>query len=92
MGTHGFPLAERRTLTGAYDKGDVSGVPARVFEVKNVRRDCLPGWVDEAVIEAQNVSSTTIGMVVHKRVGTTDPGRWFVTMTLADYCRMEGET
>ncbi len=91
MQANGFPLAERRTLAGANDRGDIGGIPGRVFEVKNVRRDSLPGWVDEALVEAGNVSPTTVGMVVHKRIGTTDPGRWFVTLTLADYCRMEGD-
>lgn len=106
--THGFLYAERRTMTGNRDRGDISGIPGVVIEVKNCRRDGLPAWVDEANLEAAHVDadqsrrggipdfgepspagrSKTTGVVVHKRVGTTNPGEWFVTMTLDTFAEL----
>ncbi len=87
---NGFPYATRTPLAGSNDRGDIAGIPGLVVEVKNCRRDGLPAWVDEAKQEAANVdmgrpadgTAPTLGVVVHKRVGTTDAARWFVTMDL----------
>lgn len=76
----GFAQAERRTLSGAQDRGDIAGVPGVVIEVKNCARDQLPAWVAEAELERDN-DRASLGVVWHKRRGTTDPGRWFVTMS-----------
>jgi hypothetical protein len=76
----GFTQAERRTLSGAQDRGDIAGVPGVVIEVKNCARQELPAWVEEAELEREN-DRAFLGAVFHKRRGTTDPGRWFVTMS-----------
>lgn len=76
----GFVQAERRTLNGVKDRGDIAGLPGVVIEVKNCARDQLPAWVAEAELERDN-DRATLGVVWHKRRGTTDPGRWFVTMS-----------
>jgi hypothetical protein len=76
----GFLQAERRTLSGVQDRGDIAGVPGVVIEVKNCTRDQLPAWVAEAECERDN-DHATLGVVWHKRRGTTDPGSWFVTMS-----------
>ncbi|MFC8985151.1 hypothetical protein [Streptomyces sp. NPDC057115] len=76
----GFAQAERRTLGGTQDRGDIAGIPGVVIEVKNHARDQLPAWVAEAELERDN-DRATLGVVWHKRRGTTDPGRWFVTMS-----------
>lgn len=76
----GFTQAERRTLSGVQDRGDIAGVPGVVIEVKNCSRDQLPAWVGEAERERDN-DHASLGVVWHKRRGTTDPGRWFVTMS-----------
>ncbi|WP_242594542.1 hypothetical protein [Streptomyces sp. GB4-14] len=78
--TSGFSQAERRTLGGAKDRGDIAGIPGVVIEVKNCARQELPAWVAEAETERDN-DRATLGVVWHKRRGTTDPGRWFVTMS-----------
>ena len=70
---------ERRALTGALDKGDIAGFPGVVIEVKNHARMTLAEWVNEATIEAGNANAL-IGVVWHKRKGTTDPANWYVTM------------
>jgi len=76
----GFVQVERRTLNGTHDRGDIAGIPGVVIEVKNCARQELPGWVAEAERERHN-DGASLGVVWHKKRGTTDPGRWFVTMS-----------
>jgi hypothetical protein len=76
----GFTQAERRTLGGAQDRGDIAGVPGVVIEVKNCARQELPAWVAEAELERDN-DRAGLGVVWHKRRGKADPGDWFVTMS-----------
>lgn len=74
----GFKHAERRALNGAKDRGDVTGIPGVVIEVKNEKRMRLAEWVDEAHKEASY--GDLIGAVWHKRRGFVRPGDWYVTM------------
>lgn len=78
---------DRRVKTGAADKGDIGGIrlgPHRVVaECKNHVRTDLAGWYIQAANEANN-DGAPIGVVIHKRHGTADPARAWVTMTLAD--------
>jgi len=76
---------DRRVKTGAKDCGDVGGVRTVaggrvVVEVKDVARMDLSGWVREAEVERGN-DDALLGVVVHKKRGTTDPAEWYVTMT-----------
>lgn len=86
---------DRRPRSGAKDKGDIGGLRIHgqriVCEVKDCVRVDLAGWVAEAHTEAGN-DDALAGVVVHKRKGTTDPGRWYVTCTLDDLLAlMSGE-
>lgn len=85
---------DRRVKTGSKDRGDISGLRACwshvdqttdrvVVECKDVARLDLGGWVNEADIERGN-DDALVGIVVHKRRGTADPGDQYVTMTLRD--------
>ena len=78
---------ERRVRNGAKDRGDIGGVRVRgrrlVVEVKNCARTDLAGWIAEAEVEAGN-DDAVAGIVVAKRKGTTDVGRWYVHMTVKD--------
>lgn len=75
---------ERRSRNGAKDRGDIGGVRFAggrvVIECKNTSRDNLPAWVREAEIERGN-DDALIGVVMHKKRGTTDPAQQYVTMT-----------
>jgi hypothetical protein len=82
---------ERRARTGGKDRGDIAGVRLAgrrlTIECKNVARLNLPGWITEAQTEADNDSTptnTAIGIVIHKRRGTQNPARQYVTMTVAE--------
>ena len=78
---------DRRVKTGAKDRGDISGVRVHgqrlVIEVKDRARVDLPGWTNEAHTEAGN-DDALVGVVIAKRIGTTDPGKWWVHMTVDD--------
>lgn len=76
----GFTQAERRTLGGAKDRGDIAGIPGVVIEVKNCARQELAAWVAEAELERDN-DRASIGVVWHKRRGRGNPADWFVTMS-----------
>lgn len=87
---------ERRAKSGAKDRGDIGGLRARgrrvVAEVKSTARMELPGWLREAAVERAN-DDAAIGVVIHKRHGVseqTEPGRQYVTMTLADFAWLLG--
>lgn len=82
----GFPLAERRALAGAFDQGDVAGVPV-VIEAKNCKVTELAAWVDEATSEAVN-AGVDVGVVWHHRRGKGSPGEGFVTMSGAAFVRL----
>jgi hypothetical protein len=80
---------DRRTRSGARDKGDVASVRSAhgrrvVVEAKDYGGRVLVGqWLNEADIERMN-DDAHIGVVVAKRRGITDPAQQLVMMTVAD--------
>lgn len=86
---------ERRTLSGAYDRGDVSGVYAHgmpvVVECKATRSPSYAQFLREAEAERGNADALA-GIVVWKRPGVTCDSRaplslmgdQLVMMSLAD--------
>ena|SRR6187402_940933 len=79
---HGYPFAERRRLTGAQDKGDISGVPGVVLECKHERSYKLPEWLREAETERAN-DNAPVGAVWARRNGKPDPADGFIILTPA---------
>lgn len=82
---------DRRVTNGVNDRGDVSGIRAHGQHVVIECKDCavlsLPAWVAEANVEAGN-DDALVGVVVHKRRGTAEPGRQWVTMTVDDFAAL----
>lgn len=85
---------ERRARSGAKDRGDITGLRLHsqrvVIECKNEATGKvfkLPQWVDEAQTEAGN-DDALIGLVVHKRAGTTDPLKQWVSCTVAELVKI----
>ncbi|ABE67690.1 hypothetical protein Wildcat_85 [Mycobacterium phage Wildcat] len=65
-------------------------VQARLaVECKNVHDLSLPSALKEARIEAENAGAE-VGIVVHKRFGTTDPLKQIVSMEMGDFLRLLG--
>jgi len=64
------------------DIGDVwLPPPLPAVQVKNVAKLDLSGWCNQVDEQAFN-AKRECGVVVHKRKGKTNPGDWYVTMTL----------
>jgi len=90
--SRGWLHAERRTLSGAHDRGDIAGLPGVVIEAKNAQRIDLAGWLTEAQTEAKNAGAE-VGVVWVKRRGKTSPAGGYVVMdgsTFADLLKSAG--
>ena len=87
--TAGFPYAERLALQGSKDRGDVTGIPGVVIEVKNEQAYQFSGWLQEATVEGENAGADFSLVVAKPRlVGVTRVGEWMAMMRLGDYARL----
>lgn len=59
-----FPSAERRTLSGSKDKGDIAGIPNCVGEVKAAAQLRLAKWQRETLTEMVNAEAANCFLVV----------------------------
>lgn len=84
-----YPGAYCPGKQGRYDKGDyvLPGETRFIVEAKWQTRVDLPGWMGEAEREARN-AGVPFGVVLHKRVGKTDPALQWVTLKLGDFLRL----
>ena len=77
----GWIGAERTRAGWVDDRGDIDGVIGVTLECKNQKTMALAEWVDELIVEMAN-GNNTVGVVVHKRRGTTDIGQCYATMPM----------
>lgn len=85
--THGFPYAERRSLKGAQDRGDVAGCPGLCFEVKYAGvTPKIGSWLTETGIERLN-SGADYGILVVKPLGLGERSvdSWYAVMAAGDF-------
>lgn len=84
--TQGFPHAERLALQGSADRGDITGIPGIVIEVKACQEYAFNAWLREARVERDNAGAD-FGLVVAKprMVGTTRTGQWYALMYAFDF-------
>jgi len=82
--TRGFPGADRLTLTGAHDRGDVGLCPGVIVEVKGgeaarAASDAqIERWLGETNIEAMHAGADVAFLVVQRRgVGAANAHRWW---------------
>lgn len=72
--TAGFPLADRITLSGRYDRGDVQLTVGVIAEVKtgnhakNASKTQIEAWLEETERERIN-SNAAIGVLIKQRTG-----------------------
>ena len=80
-----FPHIERRTLSGKYDQGDISGAVGLCFEIKNHKSYKFPEWLRETATEKINAKAD-FGILVVKPngVGLSNVGEWFFVMKVSD--------
>ena len=78
-----FSAVERRTLSGANDKGDIAGVPNCVVEVKNQRTYKIHAWMKETETERINAEAD-LGILVIKPngVGVSKVNQWWAVVSL----------
>ena len=101
--TNGFPHAERRALTGAYDQGDVTGTPGVCWEVKGgqaakTASDMqVAAWMIETETERINARADVAVLVMARAgIGPNNAGRWwavvpagfFIASTTGPHVRM----
>lgn len=74
---------ERRVLQGSKDKGDVSGIPNVVIEIKNQKSYKISEWIKETEIERSNAEAE-FGILVIKPngVGVSKVEDWWAVVTL----------
>lgn len=79
--TQGFPHAERLALQGGKDRGDVTGIPGIVVEVKAEQTYLLSSWLQECRVEVANAEAD-FGFVAAKprMVGGMNVKSWFAIM------------
>lgn len=90
-----WPGAERRRLSGANDKGDISGVGdpvtgRTVIEVKNEKKLNFSSYLKEVEVEMEN-DKARFGVAIARRRGTTDVARWYAVMTVSNWVAMRTE-
>lgn len=75
-----WPHAERRTLSGTHDKGDLNVHPKVVIEAKSHGTLKFSEWVAEAEVEKANANAE-IGVVWAKKRGKASANDGYVVMT-----------
>ena len=87
-----FPHVERRTLSGQYDQGDISGMVGLAVEIKNHKTYKLQEWLCETAVEKTNAKAD-FGILVVKPngVGLTSVGEWFAVMTVSEMLKLLSE-
>ncbi len=71
----GFPYAERRALTGGKDRGDITGIPGVVIQVKDHAEWRILSWQTATLTQMIHDESNTCVLVVkvpHKNVKKWD--------------------
>jgi hypothetical protein len=87
----GWPFAERRTLSGSADKGDLAGIHGIagtfVGEVKSCKTVNVPGWLREAAAEQANAGASVSAVISKPRgIGHDRVGEWHAFLTVRQLC------
>lgn len=84
---NGFPYAERRSLKGGKDEGDVTGCPGLVWEAKYANAGLrMAQWVAETGIERINANADHGILVIKPRgLGASNVDYWYAAMDYLDH-------
>jgi len=94
---NGFPGADRGPLRGSKDQGDVLLCPGIIVESK-AHKSAASGqpapkqlftWLMETDVEAEHAGAD-FALLVVKRSGTTDAGKWWCYMRIGEWLRLAG--
>ena len=88
---NGFPHAERAVRTGfraadrtSADPGDIAGTPGIVWSVKDCAAEQITKWLVELDGMQGDAGTSGFALLVVKRRGSADPGRWWCWLDLVD--------
>jgi len=91
-----WPLAERKWDNGwrssdrvSADHGDIRGTSPIVWQVKHCKDFRLDEFMRQTA-EQTVAAGADFGVLVQRRDGTSDPGRWWAWLTVADVLLMGG--
>ena len=84
MNENGFPLVERRALSGSQDRGDVAGIVGTVIEIKSGANLAIPQWLKELEIEIINDGAYE-GYLIVKPKGKGKVEQWWVIQTVGQW-------
>lgn len=85
----GFPFADRLTLKGSADRGDVGWCPGIISEVKDDKSFDYSGWLQETAVEKANAKAEHAFLVVKPAgVGFTRVGMWWSVMYSGDWVEL----
>jgi len=84
---NGFLQAERRSLNGSLDKGDVTGTPGLCWEVKYANGGIrMASWVTQTEVERLNSKSDFGILVIKPRgLGARTTGKWYAVMAAGSH-------
>lgn len=81
----GWATAERRTLSGINDKGDIAGILQLAVEVKAQKQYSIPAWLKELAIEKRNAKAEHGVLIIKPNgVGSANVGKWWAVMTFEE--------
>lgn len=83
----GWPSIERLALSGGRDRGDLTGMPGWVHEVKNHKSYSFSEWLKETEEERVNAGAK-YGALWVKRHGKGQPRDWFVVLDGQTFVRL----
>jgi hypothetical protein len=87
---NGWPYVERRRLTGANDKGDITGTPGLCWEVKYANAGLrLGAWMAETALETLNAGAE-YGVLVVKplSLGLKSVHHWYAIMSADEHAKL----
>lgn len=84
-----WPLVERRVLSGKNDKGDISGIPKIVIEIKNQKTYKIHEWLKETEIEKTNAKADFgVLLVKPNKIGVSKVDQWWTVIPLGDLVQL----
>lgn len=91
---NGWPWAERRALNGAVDKGDITGCPALVWEVKYTSTIVkMAEWIRETIQEQLNAKADHgILVIKYRGVGERNMDKWLTAMRSLEFRKLVMQT
>lgn len=95
---HGFPHADRLTMRGPMDRGDVGLCPGVIVEVKggdaarNITDLNVERWLDDTYREREHAGAAVAFLVVQRAgVGALNAGRWHAYWRLGWLAELAGQ-